>query len=470
MKFGIQNHPTPRTHLLFGIAMCCALVASGGSAAAGLPPTASGTVLAAAAATSPSQIDQVINDMSLPSEALVIDPRFSWQYNPQVTMPAPRGDAIPSWWGGNRPTWTNAELSWFTAFEAQGNTSKNTRLQIKDLRFYVLSEATRQWSLIDATEAPETTLWSYPFDYVSGMSGANVRTESSGGVSMKPKYPNFHHGWGHAKAINAADVRAVFATVDFRLTLDNPNGVDDRASAKFVVDSGADYYPDMSLKWSLGYAPGVGNGRMMLATSNWRSATLLVPNKNYGSTMAEMRSNPPPLSSSGPSTPTPVPTPTPTPAPAPTPTPTPTTPPVPLGQPFIAVTKNSSQCIDVSGAAMTDGAAIIQWGCSAGADNQQWILVAHPNAAYSLVSKSSGKCLDVTSFSTADGAPIQQYSCTAGPNQLFTVTTESDGYHRLVAKHSNKCLGIAAASATAGAKLEQSACVAGANHQRWLLK
>jgi hypothetical protein len=429
---------------------------------------AAGDVLAATAAASPSQIDQVINDMSLPSEALVIDPRYSWQYNPQVTMHAPRGDAIPSWWGGNRPTWTNAELSWFTVFEAQGNAAKNTRVQIKNLRFYVLSEATRQWSLIDATEAPETTLWSYPFNYVTGMSGAGVRTESSGGVSMKPKYPNFHHGWGHAKAINAPDVRAAFATVDFRLTLENPSGVDDRASARYVVDSGADYYPDMSLKWSLGYAPGVGNGRMLLATSNWRSATLLVPNKNYGSTMAEMRTNPPPLSLGGPTAPTPTPTPTPTPAPTPTPTPTPA--PLPIGQPLAAVTKSSSQCLDVSGAEVTNGAAIIQWGCRATADNQKWILVAHPNSVYSLVSKSSGKCIDVPSYSTADGTKIQQYSCNAGPNQLFTITTESDGYHRLVAKHSNKCLSITSASTAAGARLEQSTCIAGATHQRWSLK
>ena len=74
------------------------------------------------------------------------------------------------------------------------------------------------------------------------------------------------------------------------------------------------------------------------------------------------------------------------------------------------------------------------------------------------------------SYATADGAKIQQYSCTAAPNQLFTVTTESDGYHRLIAKHSNKCLSISAASTAAGALLEQSTCIAGANHQRWSLK
>ena len=450
MKFGTQAHKARRTPLLLGISTCCVLIAGAAS-----------DVLAATAAPSAIQVDQVINDMSSPSEALVIDPRYSWQYNPQVTMHAPRGDAIPSWWGGERPTWTNAELSWFTVFEAQGNTAKNTRVQIKNLRFYVLSEATRQWSLIDATEAPETTLWSYPFNYVTDTNGAGVRAESSGGVSMKPKYPNFHHGWGHAKAINGPDVRAVFATVDFRLTLDNPGGVDDRASARYVVDSGADYYPDMSLKWSLGYAPGVGNGRMLLATSNWRSATLLVPNKNYGSTMAEMRNNPPPLSTGGAA-------PTPTPAPTPIPTPTPT--PLPVGKPLAAATKGSSQCLDVSNAEMGNFAAIIQWGCNATADNQKWILVAHPNSVYSLVSKSSGKCIDVTSFSTADGTKIQQYSCTATANQLFTITTESDGYHRLVAKHSNKCLSITSASTAAGARLEQSACISGAAHQRWSLK
>lgn len=51
---------------------------------------------------------------------------------------------------------------------------------------------------------------------------------------------------------------------------------DDRSRARFVLSVGADYYPDMKLRWSLGFAPGVGNGRLLLAKNSWRTATFFV--------------------------------------------------------------------------------------------------------------------------------------------------------------------------------------------------
>lgn len=407
-----------------------------------------------AALAASSAIDQVIADMSSPSEALVIDPRYNWQRQPQVTMAAPRGDAIPSWWSGNRPTWTSAVLSWFTAFEAQGNQASNTRVHVKNLRFYVLSQATRTWTLVDSSTTPAVNLWSYPFDWAAGASGAGLRNESDGGVSMKPVYPKFHHGWANAKAINPQDVRAVFATIDFRLVLDNANGADDRASAKYVVDAGADYYPDMGLKWSLNYAPGIGNGRMLLATKDWRSATLLVPNPNYGSTMEEMRSNPPPLSTAGPGTPVP---------PAPPGT-------LPVGSTVLLKAKHSAKCLNVSGYSTNNGARLIQWTCDAGAANEQFKLKDMGGAAYAVVSNLSGRCLDVSGYSTAAGAAIQQYTCGSGSNQRWSVSTESDGYRVLKGLGSGLCLTIAGGATGDGAALQQAACVAGNASQRFLIQ
>lgn len=224
---------------------------------------------------------------------MVIDPRYGWQHKPAVTMYAPRGDAIPSWWTGNRPTWTHILQSWFVAYEAQGNAATNSRIQMKDLRIYVLSESTRKWTQVDRKMAPNVDLWRYPFAFASGDGGE--RLESTGGYSIKPTYPNFHHGYGNKVAIAPQDVRAVFAAMDFRLVVDDPSRSDDRANAKYVVDTGGDYYPGNGEEWSLGYAPGIGNGRMLLATPDWRTATLIVPNPNYGSKMEEMRTNPPPM-------------------------------------------------------------------------------------------------------------------------------------------------------------------------------
>ncbi len=239
-------------------------------------------------------IDQVISDMSTPSEAMVIDPRYEWQHKPVIQMYAPRGDAIPSWWTGNRPEWTYDTLTWFTALEAQGNAATNTRVQIANLRLYVLSEKNRTWSQVDVKDAPPTELWKYPFVWESSNGG--TRNESSGGISVKPKYPYFHHGYGNPKTIVPQDVRATFVAMEFRLVVDDPSKPDDRASAKYVVDTGADYYPGNGQGgWGLGYAPAMGNSRMLLATKDWRTATLIVPNTRNGASMEEMRKNPPPL-------------------------------------------------------------------------------------------------------------------------------------------------------------------------------
>jgi hypothetical protein len=245
-------------------------------------------------AISGSTIEQVISDMSRPSEALVIDPRFDWQYQPRVTMHAPRGDAIPNWWQGNRPLWTNAVVPWFTAFEAQGNRARNSRVQIMNLRFYILSNRTRRWIEVEQRFRPEMKLWAYPFREV-GAPCENLRFEKDGSVSVTPKYPYFLHGWGGGHPIDASDVGATFTAMEFRLIVHDRKKKDDREAARYVVDVGADYYPDMSLRWSLDYAPGIGNGRMLLARKHWRTASLLIANRNHGITIDDLRKNPPPL-------------------------------------------------------------------------------------------------------------------------------------------------------------------------------
>jgi hypothetical protein len=269
------------------------------------PPTTatlSSTIASTAAVTTSAYttINDVITDMSTPSEAVAINPQYNWQRQPITTTYAPRGDAIASWWTGNRPTWTYTALSWFTAFEAQGNLANNSRVEVRNLRMYMLSESTRQWSRVDISTGPRMGLWAYPFN--SAGSNTGERTESDGGKSIKPKYPNFHHGYGNAYLIkNPSDVRATFVAMDFRLVVDDASKSDDRGLAKYVVDVGGDYYPgnpntaDTSMTWSLGYAPGMGNGRYLQASNDWRTASMIVPNTGAGATMDELRNNPPPL-------------------------------------------------------------------------------------------------------------------------------------------------------------------------------
>ncbi len=430
-------------------------------------------------------IDQVISDMSSKSEAMVIDPRYSWQYEPAVTMYAPRGDAIPNWWTGNRPEWTYNVLTWFTAYEAQGNGATNSRIQITNLRFYILSQSSRTWKQFDAKAAPGVDLWKYPFTYDSANPG--VKYESSGGISVKPKYPNFHHGYGNSVNINPQDVRAVFVAMEYRLVVDDPSKPDDRNSAKYVVDAGGDYWPGNGQgSWSLGYAPGMGNGRMMLATKDWRTATMLVPNPNYGSTMEEIRKNPPPLpAGSGTVTTTTTTKATTTTTGAYTTTTqgittttgsTTTTTlapntgtsenPVSTSAYAALTAKHSGKCIDVSAWSTANGGAIVQYGCH-GRDNQKWALRDMGGAQYQVTSRSSGKCLD-TRGSTANGAAVVQYDCANSAQQLWTRRTAASGHSQLVNTASGKCLNVRGYSAGDGAVIEQNVCT-NSDSQQWAL-
>jgi len=223
---------------------------------------------------------QVLDDMALSNEAIPIDPRFDWAFNPKVTMLAPRGDAIPDWWTGDRPKWTRAVLAWFTLFEADKNEAINTDVEIQNLELYSFSNRKKRWVLVDATIYPQTSIWQYPFNPVSQENVKNITPATLRNTNYAPEYPYFYHGWGNAHKIDPSDVGAIFVKTDFRLVVRDTQQRDDRSKSKYLVSVGADYYPDMSLRWSLDYAPGVGNGRMLLATAVWRTGTFLAVKSN----------------------------------------------------------------------------------------------------------------------------------------------------------------------------------------------
>lgn len=254
------------------------------------------TSVAVHANTTGLTIDMAVNDMSLPSEALMIKASYDWHKNPKITQYAPSGTILPSWWTANRPKWCYSSVTWYTAYEAQGNAATNSRVQVSKLRMYALSNKTRKWTLLDNVTAPATDLWKYPFNQAGDFKASGARAETSGGYSLRPVYPHFHHGYGRGVSIaDPSDIRAVFIAMDFRLIVADPKKADDRSKARYVVDVGADYYPGKGSSWGVGWAPGIGNGRYLLAKNNWRAATLLVPNKALGATFDELRKNPPPV-------------------------------------------------------------------------------------------------------------------------------------------------------------------------------
>jgi hypothetical protein len=249
-----------------------------------LGATASTTV-DATTSTPSITIDQVIADIqnNPANEVVPLNTTYGWSYHAATQIYNPGS--------GN-----NCSLSWFVALEGTGNAATNTRVEIRNLRHFILSQATRQWGQVSAVQRPYTDRYQLPKWNISGPVGE--RNESDGGLSFKPAYPFFYHGYGVKAAISGVDVRGVYVSIEFRIIKDDPNGVDDTAQAVYAIEAGADYYYTVNTSPSSypnGSVPAAGNGRVLKGTTNWRKATLLVPNFSYGASYDEFRSNPPPL-------------------------------------------------------------------------------------------------------------------------------------------------------------------------------
>ena len=135
---------------------------------------------------------------------------------------------------------------------------------------------------------------------------------------------------------------------------------------------------------------------------------------------------------------------------------------------FEIVSRGSGKCLDVFGASTEAVAAVIQWVCHGGA-NQQWRLEPAGGGAIRIIARHSGQALDVYGALPDDGTPIIQYPVHSGDNQVWTFEPASDGYVRVVARHSGKALDVEFASVDDGARVIQYTGHGGTN-QQWLLR
>jgi chitinase len=131
-----------------------------------------------------------------------------------------------------------------------------------------------------------------------------------------------------------------------------------------------------------------------------------------------------------------------------------TTPPPPSGG--TAIHGYGGKCVDVAGAASTNGTKVDLYTCN-GTNAQVW---AHSGNTF----QSLGKCLDVAAAGTANGAKVQLYDCNGTAAQAWTVGSGNS----LVNTGSGKCLDDTGWSTTDGNQLQIWTCGGTAN-QAWTL-
>jgi hypothetical protein len=295
--------------------------AADGTAPAGASPLGRAAAVEAkpAAPTAPptintiNTIDTIVDDMRLPNDRALagIPSSYSWSRAAQVIMGAePRGTGTPSWWNPydqrfKSGAYWKAILPWFVIFDGTGNSARNTRVQVRDMKLWMKRKSDGQWVMLDHAKSVSGEL------YPKSLQGANVtkpdsRDDADGTSILPPGGGMVYHGWSNGfSTMDGADLGALFITLQARLVQDDPARGDDRAQSEYLLHVGGDYYPDTSTRVTdlapAYYFPGIGVSRAKLVTNEWRAfsfATLDVAAGNPGGgAMSEdaFRRAPPPL-------------------------------------------------------------------------------------------------------------------------------------------------------------------------------
>jgi hypothetical protein len=212
---------------------------------------------------------------------------------------------VPSWYSWyDAPTidWGNNPRADWKAFTAWGQlyveagwnppANSNTRVQLRNLESWYLSKSTGQWRLLQSATRLDGA--DFKEDFANNTSkGSNVRDESTngGGTSVKTGNGWNYHFWTNRVPIDPTDIGGIYTKFQARLILDNPQGTDDRSSARYLASSGADYWRSVSAPWAADWSNngGVGSGRFKFVTNSWQNFSMetLTP--------AQLSKNPPPI-------------------------------------------------------------------------------------------------------------------------------------------------------------------------------
>jgi len=254
-------------------------VSGSGTAPPSTPPTAppptSGTSVAV----------QIARDMQGENEGHPhgVPLSYDWANGPVMVM-------------GNNSTGWKAITSWGGLYEAsEGNPATNTRVNIRNMQTYFLQKSSGKWLLLQNTSQPDGAA------YVEDFSGdankpANIRKEADGTISATAGGGyNFHFYPQDRASINPNDIGGIVVVVQARLIVADKSKPDDRGSARYLLGSGADYYPALTGSWpgNADHNPGVALGKMKYVRSEWRSFAMTTL------TQSQLQNNPPPVNLSG---------------------------------------------------------------------------------------------------------------------------------------------------------------------------
>jgi GH35 family endo-1,4-beta-xylanase len=125
----------------------------------------------------------------------------------------------------------------------------------------------------------------------------------------------------------------------------------------------------------------------------------------------------------------------------------------------------SGMYLDVYGRSSDDGANIIQYSQTGGA-NQQFDVHALGDGTYSIRPAHSGKSLDVFNWNANDGAELRQWTYTGGSNQRWHIDDMGNGLYSITSAFSGKAIDVSGMSKAIGADVQLYTFWSGGN-QLW---
>lgn len=225
-------------------------------------------------------IEETVSDMQGSHEAppFGVPLNFTWQAGPRIGL-------------GNDPGSFRAMLPWGQVLETTpGNTSTNTRIEIRNLKAYYLNKRTNTWQLWIQAAKPSGIETIQDLS-INQSKAADIRDEPGGSMSVKMEDGyNFYFFSPLRATIVPADIAGVFVTVQARLILHDASKTDDRDAALFLLSAAGDYWLDLSAQSNNFNNNGdIAIGKFKRVTKNWRAFNM------HTLSADELRKNPPPM-------------------------------------------------------------------------------------------------------------------------------------------------------------------------------
>lgn len=148
----------------------------------------------------------------------------------------------------------------------------NTRVAVSRCELWALPATGTTWVRLQGSASVEGGAWSE--DYTRNGGPYSIRTEADGSQSFAPADGWNAHFWSRAAlALVPTGTRAFVSACSARLVLADPAGVDDRASARYLLGLGADWRTSTygcPVVNGITVCSGVGTGRFTRVTNQWQ--------------------------------------------------------------------------------------------------------------------------------------------------------------------------------------------------------